>query len=128
MKTYRHAVISPALPGEYLDVSTLSMLNSSNFKGTKIPDGRVVFRSADACQLDELCEHLAKLIEHKLQENRQDYPTSLAVNVAVIGEAGAVCGGEAYFVAAFHVEHFSTEAWLAEKGRAHENAGGVEFF
>lgn len=128
MKVFRHAVISPALPEEYLDMKTLAVLHDSNFKGEKQPDGRVLFISGDACGLDKLAAHFASLIEHKLQENRADYPAYAAVNTAVIGSGGMICGGEAYFITAFHVEHFSTGEWLAEKENEHESAAGVEFF
>ncbi|QAR31963.1 hypothetical protein EP073_00660 [Geovibrio thiophilus] len=128
MKTFRHAVISPALPEEYLDKKTLVLLHASNFRGERQPDGKVLFTSADACMVDELCGHFASLIEHKLQENRADYPAAVALSIAVIGGRGDICGGAAYFVTAFHVKRFSTDEWLAEKEKERESAAGVELF
>ncbi|MGE4496406.1 MAG: hypothetical protein AB7E48_00890 [Deferribacterales bacterium] len=128
MKVFRHAVISPALPEEYLDMKTLGLLSASNFKGEKQEDGRVLFSSEDPCGVDELCSRLAAVIEHRLQENRADYPVSVALKISLADAETGICGGEAYFITAFHVEHFSTEQWLEEKIQEHASAAEIEFF
>jgi hypothetical protein len=126
------AAVKPCLPVEYLDETTVFELERRGFKGKKRKNGRFFYKADAGSDLEGLAEYFAVLIESKLQENREDYPACITIECAVSNRMlsceNIICGGEAFFITAFHVKKISTDDWIKSRIKEYDDIPKVELF